>query len=170
MKLKFNSISFAQKLLWFAPEEKLLGWWPAWWMMRIKVTSLANNWREVRITLPLTWISKNMGGSMFGGYQASLADPIAPLACAKVFSDYHVWTRRLTVDFQRPGNSDLELRFDFPAELEQQILEELKEKNRSTPTFEYGFYREDGLLCTKVECVVAIREKGYATGQIGSAC
>ena len=164
-KPSFNSITLAKKLFWFVSEEKLLAWWPAWWMMHINVTSLANNWREVRITLPLTWVSRNMGGGMFGGFQASLADPIAPLACAKVFSDYHVWTRRLTIDFQRPGDSDLELRFDFPAKLEDEIRKELAERHRSTPTFEYGFYRKrDGVLCTKVECVVAIREKGYAKG------
>ncbi len=166
MKPEFSSISLAKKFLGFLPENKLLEWWPAWWMMRIKVTSLANNWREVRIILPLTWISKNMGGSMFGGFQASLADPIAPLACARIFTDYHVWTRRLTVDFQKPGDSDLELRFDFPPEMEAEIRQELIERGRSTPTFEYGFYRKDGLMCTKVECVVAIRMKGYAKGRI----
>lgn len=169
MKPKLSSISFATKLLRFASEETILSWWPAWWMMRLKVTSLKNDWREVRITLPLTWISRNMGGSMFGGFQASLADPIAPIACGKVFTDYHVWTRRLTVDFQRPGNSDLELRFDFPPEVEEKIRQDLKKYNRSSPTFEYGIYRKDGLLCTKIECVVAIREKGYAPDKIGSA-
>lgn len=158
---KFSSIHFSKKFLRFLSEEKLLEWWPAWWMMRLKVTSLANNWREVRITLPLTWVSKNMGGAMFGGFQASLADPIAPLACAKVFPEFNVWTRSLTVDFQRPGTSDLELRFDFPAEMEAKIRDELTKNKRSNPTFEYGLYRKDGVMCTKIECVVAIREKGY---------
>ncbi len=163
-KSKFSSITFANKFLGFLSEEKRLEWWPAWWLMRIKVTSLARDWREVRITLPLTWVSRNMGGGMFGGFQASLADPIAPLACAKIFTDYHVWTRKLSVDFQRPGDTDLELRFDFPPEKEEEIRLELAERGRSTPTFEYGLYREDGLLCTKIECVVAIRVKGYAVG------
>ncbi len=158
---QFNSIIFAQKYLGFLTEEKRLEWWPAWWMMRIKVKSLENNWRKVRILLPLTWISKNNGGSMFGGYQASLADPIAPLACAKVFSDYHVWTRKLCVDFQRPGDTDLELRFDFPEEKIKLIRKELKERGRSNPVFEYGLYLSSGEICTHVECVVAIRESGY---------
>ena len=164
-KPAFSSISLAKKYFWFVSEEKLLAWWPAWWMMRIKVTSLENNWRKVRIILPLTWISRNMGGSMFGGFQASLADPIAPLACSKIFVDFHVWTRCLTVDFQRPGITDLELRFDFTPEKEEQIRKELAERGRSTPTFEYGLYRKDGVMCTRIECVVAIREKGYAKGQ-----
>lgn len=102
-----------------------------------------------------------MGNSMFGGFQASLADPIAPLACGRIFQDYHVWTRHLSLDFMRPGNTDLELRFDFPPHTEQQIREELQQRNRSTPRFEYGFYTTDGRLCTKVTCVVAIRPKGY---------
>ena len=163
-KVKSNSSTFANKFLNFLPEEKRMALWPAWWMMRIKVTSLKNDWREVRITLPLTWISRNMGGGMFGGFQASLADPIAPLACARVFKGYDVWTRKLTVDFQRPGTTDLELRFDFPLEKEREIFEELALNGRSTPSFEYGLYRTDGSMCTKVICVVAIREKGYAKG------
>ena len=158
---QFNTIKFVEKYFGFLSEEKQLEWWPAWWMMRIKVTSLSDNWRKVRITLPLTWISKNHGGVMFGGFQASLADPIAPLACAKVFSDYQVWTRKLTVDFQRPGTTDLELRFDFPREQEEQIFKELEERGRSNPVFEYGLYLSTGELCTLVECVVAIRKAGY---------
>lgn len=97
---------------------------------------------------------------MFGGFQASLADPIAPLACAKVFPEYDVWTRHLALDFRLPGNSDIELRFNFPEALEKQIAEELKIKGRSTPTFEYGYYRKDGKCCTSVKCVVAIRPAG----------
>ncbi len=165
IKRKFNSRKFTNKYLSLLSEEKRMALWPAWWMMRIKVTSLANDWRKVRITLPLTWISRNTGGGMFGGFQASLADPIAPIACAKVFKGYDVWTRKLTVDFQRPGNTDLELRFDFPLDQEQQIFEELTQLGRSTPTFEYGLYLKDGTMCTKVECVVAIRKQGYIRGK-----
>ena len=98
---------------------------------------------------------------MFGGYQASLADPIAPLACAKVFPKYDVWTRHLSVDFRLPGNSDLELRFNFSKQQEKEIYKELESKGRSTPTFEYGFYREDGKLCTAIKCTVAIRPENY---------
>jgi len=65
------------------------------------------------------------------------------------------------VDFQRPGNTDLELRFDFPIEKEEQIFKELEERGRSNPVFEYGLYLDSGELCTYVECTVAIRESGY---------
>lgn len=164
----FNVVNFSRRWLGFLPESRRLELYPPWWMMRIKVLSLANDWRQVRIRLPLTWISRNMGGSMFGGFQASLADPIAPLACAKVFPAYQVWTRHLSMDFVRPGITDMELRFDFPPEREQAIREELRQRHRSTPSFEYGLYDNHGRLCTRVVCTVAIRPPGYRA-KAGSA-
>lgn len=156
-----NPIAFSRRFMTFLSEKKRFEMYPPYWMMRLKVLEMSDNWERVRIRLPLTWVAKNMGGAMFGGFQASLADPIAPLACAKMFPEYHVWTRHLAVDFRLPGDSDLILKFDFPAELKAKIDNELKSKGRSTPTFTYGLYREDGKMCTEVNCVVAIRPKDY---------
>jgi len=100
---------------------------------------------------------------MFGGYQASLADPIAALACVKRFPDYSIWTRAMTIDFVREGNSDLELRFEFDEKLYQEIKGELQQKGRSTPIFEYALYRDDGKICSKIKNTVAIRPKNYQT-------
>ncbi len=135
--------------------------YPPFEQMGVKVIELSDHFRRARILLPLTEVSKNPGGGMFGGYQASLADPIAALACARLFKGYSVWTRHLAVDFKREGITDLELRFDFPAELEARIQHELEIKGRSTPLFEYGYYMQDGSLCTLVHAKVAIRPRGY---------
>ena len=72
-------------------------------LMRIKVLALSPCWREVRILLPHSWIATNTGGSLFGGFQACLADPIAAMACIKVFPGYSVWTRSLHLDFRQEG-------------------------------------------------------------------
>lgn len=159
--MSFNFVRFTRRWMRFLQDNRRLEIYPPWWMMRIKVLKLENDWRHIRIRLPLTWISRNMGGSMFGGFQASLADPIAPLACAKIFPAYHVWTRHLSVDFVRPGVTDMELRFDFPPEKEKEIRETLERRGRSTPSFEYGLYDNQNRLCTKIICVVAIRPPGY---------
>jgi acyl-coenzyme A thioesterase PaaI-like protein len=135
--------------------------YPPFFFMRVKIHTLRNSWREVRIKLPLNTFSRNPGGVMFGGYQACLADPIAALACSRVFPGYSCWTRAMSIDFVLGGSTDLELRFDFDPELEEQIRKDLATKGRSTPTFNYGYYLKDGTLCTKIENVVAIRPKGY---------
>jgi acyl-coenzyme A thioesterase PaaI-like protein len=145
----------------FLSDRRRLELFPPFWLMRIRVVELAPDWGFARIKLPLTAISRNLGGSMFGGYQASLADPIAALACARRFPQYSVWTRALKLDFRHEGRTDLELRFTFDIVLAERIDSELQTKGRSTPTFHFGFYATDGTLCTHVENTVAIRQKGY---------
>ena len=145
----------------FLSDRRRLELYPPFFFMRIRVLELTSDWRRVRIRLPLNTFSRNPGGVMFGGYQAALADPIAALACARVFPGYSVWTRAMTVDFLAGGTTDLEMRFEFPPQLEQSILTELVEKRRATPVFEYGYYRADGVRCTSIHNTVAIRPKGY---------
>jgi acyl-coenzyme A thioesterase PaaI-like protein len=138
-----------------------LRWFPPYWLMGIKILETRDNWRYVRIKLPLTFFTRHGGGSMFGGTQSALADPIPAIACAHIFPGHSVWTRDLYLDFQYAGNTDLELRFTFDPEQEATIKKELESKGRSTPTFEFGFYRADGKLCTTVRNTVAIRPRGY---------
>ncbi len=143
------------------PDARRMELYPPFFLMRVKVLAIDDGWRHIRIRLPLNAFSRNLGGGMFGGYQASLADPIPALACARVFPGYSVWTRALRVDFEHAGHDDLELRFDFPPEQEAAIAAELARDGRSTPTFEFGYYLPDGTRCTLLHNTVAIRPKGY---------
>jgi acyl-coenzyme A thioesterase PaaI-like protein len=155
---RFMSFMARSKIL---SDARLLELYPPFVAMRIKVLEIGDGWRTVRIRLPLNAMSRNPGGVMFGGYQAALADPIAALACARVFPGYSVWTRSMTISFDHGGNSDLEMRFSLTPEQEQDIRIELERNGRSTPTFEYGYVRGDGVRCTVIRNTVAIRPRGY---------
>jgi acyl-coenzyme A thioesterase PaaI-like protein len=124
-------------------EDRAIEWYPPFFLMRVKVLEIRDGWRHVRLRLPLNAFSVNPGGVMFGGYQAALADPVAALACSRVFPGYDVWTRAMTIEFEKGGSSDLELRFEFSPDQERAIREELEARG-------------------KITNVVAIRPKGYA--------
>ena len=141
----------------FIPEGRRLELYPAFAMMRIKVLEIGDGWRRVRIRLPLNSVSRNPGGVMFGGWQAALADPIAALACARIFPGFSVWTRAMSVSFDHGGNSDLEMRFSLTPEQEAEIRMALDRDGRATPTFEYAYVRKDGVRCTVIRNTVAIR-------------
>jgi len=147
----------------FISDKKKLEYFPPFFLMRIKVLDLGDNWNHIRIKLPLNWRSANAAGNMFGGYQASLADPIPALACLKLFPGYRVATKSLAVNFLLVGNSNLTLHFDFDDQLKQTIENDLAERGRSTPTFTMTLVREDGKVCTQITNTVAIRPKGYIT-------
>lgn len=131
--------------------------YPPFFFMRVKVLEISDDWRKVRLRLPLTSFSINPGGVVFGGYQAALADPVAALACGNIFKGWVVWTRSMHIDFIHGGTSDLELRFDFPEATEAAIRKELERDGRASPEFEYAYYREDGERCTVIRNTVAIR-------------
>ncbi len=149
--------------LGFLSERRRFEWYPAFWMMRVRVVELAEDWSRARIKLPLTWISANSAGNMFGGFQANLADPVPAIACVKKFPGYRVATKKLEIDFLRTGNSDLILHFDFSDEQVEMIRKELNDQGRSTPRFEMRYVREDGETCTVIRNSVAIRPKGYVS-------
>ena len=84
-----NALQFMKGLDFLSPRRRL-EWYPPFWFMRVKVLELADDWSTVRLRLPLTVFSRNMGDSMFGGYQTAVADPIAALACVNRFPGFEV--------------------------------------------------------------------------------
>ena len=162
-----NALRMMKKMTFLSPRHRI-EWYPPFFFMRVKVLYLADDWSEARLRLPLNVFSKNMGDAMFGGYIACLADPIAALACVKRFPGTDVWTRSSKVDFIKPGNSHLELRFKFDEDIYNKIEQELKESGKSNPTFEYSFYRSDGQVCAKVINTIAIRPENYLQQKRGS--
>ncbi len=155
-----------RRIIWNARwlnDKQRIEWYPAFWLMRPKVSYLSPCWRRIRIILPHSSIATNTGGSLFGGFQACLADPIAAMACYKLFPGYRIWTQTLELDFKTPGITDLELCFEMTDEKMQQIQQDLETKGRSTPVFDYGYYLSDGRLCTEIKAVIAIRPLGYQT-------
>ncbi|MCB1775298.1 MAG: DUF4442 domain-containing protein [Gammaproteobacteria bacterium] len=137
-----------------------LEWYPPFRAMRVRVLELGEDGRCMRLLLPLA-ANRNPGGGMFGGAMACLADPIAALACNRVFPGHQVWTRDLQLDFRHEGRSDMELRFDFEPALERAIGGELAARGRATPSFDYGFFDNQGRRCVQVHCRVAIRPLHY---------
>jgi len=149
--------------LGFLSERRRFEWYPAFWMMRVSFLELADDWSHARIKLPLTWISANAAGNMFGGFQANLADSIPAIACVKKFPGYRIATKKLDIEFLRIGNSDLILHFDFSDEQAEAIQQVLDRDGRATPSFEMRYVREDGETCTLIRNTIAIRPKGYVS-------
>ena len=110
----------------FLSTRRRLEWYPPFWLMGVKVIRLDEDWTHVCLRLPLNARSRNLGDTMFGGYQAAIADPVAAIACARQFPGYSVWTRTLVLDFERPGDTDLELRFEFDPGIREEIRLDLE--------------------------------------------
>jgi len=59
---------------------RLLRWgfniFPAYWGTGGRITSIAPDWHEVRVRVPLSWRTRNYVGTIFGGSLYGAVDPI----------------------------------------------------------------------------------------------
>lgn len=146
---------------------KMLAFYPPFALMGVKVLHSHANPARLSVRLPLSWRSSNPSGSMFGGFQSAVADPIAPILClmmleasTQIESPMHVWTRHLELDYFAPLDDDLLIDFTI-SETEQSAIEaELKSNGRADPLFTFDICRaHDGRACTRVKTVVTIKHE-----------
>jgi acyl-coenzyme A thioesterase PaaI-like protein len=81
---------------------------PAYRGSGARVTYIADDFREIRARLPLSWRSKNVVGTIFGGSMYATVDPVYMIQLMKLLGrDYVVWDKAATIRFLKPGRTTL---------------------------------------------------------------
>jgi hypothetical protein len=127
-----------------------------------RVVHVASNLRHIRIRLPLSWKTKNIVGSLYGGSLFAITDGAHPMMLMAALGDgYIVWDKAASIRYRKPGLStlyadfvlsDVEVLFikaelAICPELERTYLVELKDKQ--------------GIVHAEVERTVYIADKTY---------
>jgi hypothetical protein len=85
---------------------------PAYRGTGARVAYIAGDFREVRIRLPLSWRTRNVVGTIFGGSMYGAVDPIFMIMLIRLLGpDYVVWDKTATIRFRRPGQTTLHATF-----------------------------------------------------------
>jgi hypothetical protein len=85
---------------------------PAYRGTGARIAYLAGDFREVRIRLPLSWRTRNVVGTIFGGSMYGAVDPIFMIMLIRLLGpDYVVWDKTATIRFRRPGRTTLHATF-----------------------------------------------------------
>lgn len=91
---------------------RLLRWklnlYPAYRGTGARAVYIAADLKEVRIRLPLSWRTRNLVGTIFGGSLYGSVDPVYMLMLMRLLGrDYVVWDKAATIRFRKPGKSTL---------------------------------------------------------------
>ena len=91
-----------------------------------RVNYIRHDWSEVRVSVPLSWRTRNYVGTIYGGSLYGAVDPIYMLMLIKILGpEYVVWDKAATIRFRRPGRSRLTAEFQLAPELVAGIRDEL---------------------------------------------
>ena len=73
---------------------------------------IAEDWSEVRLSLPLSWRTRNYVGTIFGGSLYGAVDPHYMIMLIHILGpDFVVWDKAATIRFKKPGRGTLSARF-----------------------------------------------------------
>ncbi|NGX57881.1 MAG: hypothetical protein K940chlam3_00778 [Chlamydiae bacterium] len=134
--------------------------YPAYRGTGARILYISDDWREVRIKVPLNWRTRNYVGTIFGGSLYSAVDPMYMLMLIKTLgSEYIVWDKSATIQFKRPGRKTLFATFKVAEEETNSIIKELESQTSINRSYSVDLVDEKGSVCTTIEKVIYIRKK-----------
>ena len=133
---------------------------PAWRGTGATITYVADDFREVRVKLPLSWRTRNYVGTIFGGSLYASVDPMYMIMLIKLLGrDYVVWDKAATIRFRKPGRSTLYATFKIDdAELEA-IRAATAGGQPVDRVYTIDLVDADGVVHASVEKVIYVRRK-----------
>lgn len=125
-----------------------------------RVTYIADDFREVRIKLPLSWRTQNYVGTIFGGSLYGAVDPILMIMLIKCLGpEYVVWDKSASIRFRKPGRSTLYATFRLgDAELDA-IRAATANGDPVDRVYDVELVDADGVVHASVEKVIYVRRK-----------
>lgn len=133
---------------------------PAYFGTGARVTYLADDFREVRVRLPLSWRTRNVVGTIFGGSMYSAVDPFYMIMLMRNLGDrYEVWDKAARIRFRRPGRETLHARFVLEEEELDEIRRILTPGEAVDRSYGVELRSADGVVHAEVEKVVHVRQR-----------
>lgn len=122
------------------------------------ITDIADDWSYLRLKLPLTWRTKNIVGTMFGGSMFAATDPIyMVLLRNRLGDDYTVWDKAGEIRFRKPGEDTLYAEFHVTDEVVAEIESALDPGASLDRDFSVDLVDADSVVHAEVTKTIYIR-------------
>lgn len=133
---------------------------PAYWSSGGTITCIADDWREVKVKIPLKLRTRNYVGSIFGGSMYSAIDPIYMIMLIRILGDeYIVWDKSASIRFKKPARSTLYAHFKLD-EHELNTIRQLTAENPSIDrTYLVELVDQAGVVHATIDKVIYIKRK-----------
>lgn len=132
---------------------------PAYRGTGAKVTYVASDFRELRIQLPLSWLTRNYVGTIYGGSLYGAVDPFFMILLMLLLGrDYVVWDKAASIRFRKPGRSTLFATFVITDEELDAIRAATADGNPIDRTYTVDLTDKEGVVHATVEKVVYVRK------------
>ena len=127
-----------------------------------RVVSVSADFQRMRMRLPLSWRTRNVVGTLFGGSLFAITDgPHAVMLMLALGPDYVVWDKGATIRFRRPGKGTLYADCVVTPDEIADIRAALAVEPELDRTFAVEIQDRDGVVHAIVERTVYIADKQH---------
>ena len=134
--------------------------WPPYLGAGIRVRSIADDFREIVVEMPLRLRNRNYFGTQFGGSLYAMTDPFyALMVLHNLPDDYLVWDKAASIEFLAPGRSRMRARFVLTDDDLERIVRMTAGGDKHLHLFNVDVVDEEGLVVAKVEKIVYVRRR-----------
>lgn len=127
-----------------------------------RVEHVAHDLSHIRIRLPLTWRTKNIVGSLYGGSLFAVTDGVHPMMLMAALGDgVIVWDKAASIRYKKPGYNTLYADFSLDPDEVADIRKSLQQSPELDRTYLVELKDEHGTVHTVVERTVYIADKNY---------
>jgi len=124
------------------------------------VTYIAGDFREVRVRLPLSWRTRNLVGTIFGGSLYGSVDPIYMIMLIRLLGrEFIVWDKAAEIRFRKPGRSTLFATFTIDESELNAIREATAAGNPIDRLYTVDLVDRDGVVHATINKTIYIRRK-----------
>lgn len=125
-----------------------------------RVRYVSDDFREIRVDLPLNWRTRNYVGTIFGGSLYAAVDPFYMIMLIEILGpEYVVWDKAATIRFRKPGRSTLHARFVVATEETDEIRRRLERERSLDRVYTVELMDDSGVLHAVVEKTIYIRRR-----------
>jgi acyl-coenzyme A thioesterase PaaI-like protein len=126
-----------------------------------RVRYIREDWQEIRVEIPYSWRTKNYMGTTFGGSIYGACDPMHAMLLIKNLdeSTYAVWDTEASIDFKKPGKTDLYARFEVDDAEIAAVKEAVEDEGAVNRAYEVDVVDADGVVHATVENVVHVSKR-----------
>lgn len=150
--------NFASKL-----DRWKFNFFPAYRGTGARVIYIAEDYREIRIKIPLSWRTRNYVGTIYGGSMYGGIDPIYMLMLIRnLGAGYIVWDKAAKIRFKRPGKETLFADFVLTEEELDEIKAILETQKSVDRIYDVELTDKNGTVHALIEKTLYISKKEEA--------
>ncbi|MGE5625590.1 MAG: DUF4442 domain-containing protein [Bacillota bacterium] len=139
---------------------RIINLWPPFLFSGIRVTRLAEDYREAEAVLKPHWYNMNYVGVHFGGSLFAMTDACYMIMLMHVLGKgYYVWDSRALIEYLKPGRGIVTARFAVSEGKLKEILDKAAGGEKYFPEFIVDITDAQGEVVARVTKTLYVRKK-----------